>query len=62
MIEPLCSNILKAPIDRAKQIIEYVDEQLSPSILKQLQKNVEWLFNNGLIDEKLYKKMLALKK
>lgn len=62
IMESQCSNILNAPLDLAKQIQEYLDEQLFPSILKQLQKNVEWLFNNGLIDEKLYKKMLALKK
>ena len=62
IMESQCSNILRAPLDRAKQIQEYLDEQLFPSILKQLQKNVEWLFNNGLIDEKLYKKLLALKK
>ena len=59
---PLCSNILRAPLDHAKQIQEYIDEQLLPSLLKQLQKNVEWLFNNELIDEKLYKKLLTLKK
>jgi len=62
IIEPQCSNILSAPPALAKQIQEYLDEQLFPSILKQFQKNIDWLFNNGLIDEKLYKKMLALKK
>ena len=62
MTESLCSNILNAPLDLAKQIQKYFDEQLFPSIVKQLPKNVERLFDDGLIDEKLYKKLLALKK
>lgn len=40
IMESQCSNILSAPPDLAKQIQEYLDEQLFPSILKQLQKNV----------------------
>ena len=62
IMEPLCSNIIGAPLDHAKQIQAYIDEQLLPSILTQLQKNVEWLFNNEFIDEKLYEKLLTLKK
>ena len=62
IMEFQCSNILRAPLDCAKQIQEYLDEQLFPSILEQLLKNVEWLFNNGFIDEKLYQKLLTLKK
>jgi AbiV family abortive infection protein len=60
-MEPLCYNILRAPLDQAKQIEKYFEE-LIPSISKQLPKIAESLFNNGLIDEKLHKKLLSLKK
>ena len=62
MMRALCSNILNAPLDRTKQIQVYLDEQIFPSMKKQLQKSGEWLFNEGIIDEKLYKKLFALKK
>jgi AbiV family abortive infection protein len=56
-----CYNILRAPLDPAKQIQRYFEQELFPSISRRVQKNAEWLFNNGLIDEKLYKKLSSLK-
>ena len=60
-MEPICYNILRAPLNQAKQIEKYFEE-LTPLIQKQLPKIAESLFNNGLIDEKLHKKLIGLKK
>jgi hypothetical protein len=60
-MEPICYNILRAPLNQAKQIQKYFEE-LTPSILKQLPKIADSLLDNGLIDEKLHKKLLNLKK
>ena len=59
MIEFQCTNILKAPIDIAKQIQEYLGNQLFPLLLEQFYKNADELYKNKLISKRLYEKIKA---
>ena len=56
-IEFHCTNILKAPIDLAKQIQEYLNNQLYPWFLDQFYKNADELYKNKLISKRLYEKI-----
>jgi len=59
MIEFQCTNILKAPIDLAKQVQEYLGNQLFPRLLDQFYKNADELYKNKLISKRLYAKIKA---
>ncbi len=58
-IEFQCANILKAPIDLAKQIQDYLNNQLYPLFLDQFYKNTDELYKNKLISKRLYERIKA---
>jgi hypothetical protein len=60
--EPLCRSIIAVPLELARALNEFFNNQLMPSARDQFYKNVDELYKNKVITKKLYEKILDSKK
>lgn len=60
--ESQCRNTLSVPIDLAKAVSEFIDNQLFPWFLDQFYKNADELYKDKVISKRLYEAILSSRK
>lgn len=56
-----CRRILNVPLDLAKEVVEFIKNQLLPAYINQFYRNAEVLYKNEKITKRLYEVIMSKK-